>query len=119
MCGCDWDIDRRSPLYPPTRRVRSILIGSGGGGVVVVAMINQLPAAGSKPVADTNKWQKWGRVLLANTLQACGCFVAWVGQAVGNTQMALRLVGWKGCGGVGGGEVAINNIRLFVFACFS
>lgn len=37
--------------------------------VVVAALINQLPAAGSEPVADTNKWQKWGGGgFLANTI---------------------------------------------------
>lgn len=48
--------------FSPTRRLRSILF------VVVMAMTNQLPTAGSKPVADTNKWQKWGFFCLANTL---------------------------------------------------
>lgn len=36
--------------------------------VVVAALINQLPAAGSEPVADTNKWQKWGGEVFSQTL---------------------------------------------------
>lgn len=58
---------------------------------MVVAMINQLPAAGSNPVPDTNKWQKWG-VFSRKHPRRVGV-VAWVGQAVDSTQMALRLVG--------------------------
>lgn len=40
--------------------------------VVLVMVSNQLPAAGSRPVADTNKWQKWGG-FVSQTLEACGC----------------------------------------------
>lgn len=54
--------------------------------VVVAALINQLPAAGSEPVADTNKWQKWGGRFLRKHYRRAGV-VEWVGQTVGNTQM--------------------------------
>lgn len=72
MCGCDWDTDSCSPLLNPSGGWRLILVvgGSGGAGVLV-AMINQLPAAGSKPVSDTNKWQKWGG-FVSQTLEAYG-----------------------------------------------
>lgn len=57
-----------------------------------------------------------GGVFLANTV---GVRVSSTGsgQAVGETPNGAA-VRWKvggGGGGVGGGEVAINNIRLFVF----
>lgn len=56
-------------------------------------MINQMPAVGSEPVGDTNnKWQKWGVFVSRKHSRRSGV-VAWAGQATGNTQMALQLVG--------------------------
>lgn len=55
-------------------------------------MINQLPTAGSKLVADTNKWQKKGGFFVSQTLWAFGCRRMGTARAVGHTQMALRLV---------------------------
>lgn len=53
VCGCDWDTDSCSPpLCTQHLAIAIDFYWYSGGGMVVVAMINQLPVAGSKPVAD-------------------------------------------------------------------